>query len=163
MTPRARGLRLVGLAAAALASVGLAGCAGSGASSAPGASGTQAEASSTSEAASPYAPVLGTWAYPVETPQGPFDGTMEIEMQGDGTLGGTIASNQLGETLALEDVTFEGRRLDFGFESAQAGYVTVSVAVAGDTFAGEVQVGGGGPLSGDGVNMFPIEGTRTAR
>jgi len=95
--------------------------------------------------------VVGTWSYTLETSQGDFSGTIEIEGDASG-LSGTFVGPQ-GDEQNLESVSWDGTTLSFSVDSPQGGTATVSVTVEGERFDGSV--------SGSGQS-FSISGERTS-
>jgi hypothetical protein len=95
--------------------------------------------------------VVGTWSYTLETSQGDFSGTIEIEGDASG-LSGTFVGPQ-GDEQDLQSVSWDGTTLSFSVDSPQGGSATVSVTVEGETFDGSV--------SGSGQS-FSISGERTS-
>lgn len=94
--------------------------------------------------------VVGTWSYTLETSQGDFSGTIEIEGDASG-LSGTFVGPQ-GDEQDLQSVSWDGTTLSFSVDSPQGGSATVSVTVEGESFDGSV--------SGSGQS-FSISGERT--
>ena len=89
----------------------------------------------TREAATPPNPIVGTWAYSVDTPQGIYRGDLVIQETDAGLTGVIKASNQPGET-ALRDLAFDGRTVTFVFNNPEAGLVRANIDLADDALEG---------------------------
>lgn len=108
---------------------------------------------STGEITGEVAAITGTWAYDIESPQGQLSGTIEIEGS-EGDVSGRMSSPVDEKTYILDDISFDGESLSFAVDTGEAGVATVSVDISGDSFEGNVSVGGQG--------SFPITGNRTS-
>jgi len=98
------------------------------------------------------ASVLGSWSYTADVPGETITGVVTI-VDNDGTLGGTMVSDQDGETTELESVGLEDDELTIGFVMEQEGFdmpMSITVTIDGDTFTGTVSAGQFGefPFSG---------------
>lgn len=81
----------------------------------------------------------GTWNYTVSTPQGEYNGTIEIT--GDpGDLEGTISTEFSPEDSELEGLKLNGSTLTFDFDSGQAGRVSATVTIQGNEMEGTLEV-----------------------
>ncbi len=98
-------------------------------------------------------PAVGSWSYQIDTPEGPYTGTLTIT-QVDGVLGGMLIQSNGGGSTPLENVTFEDGRMRFEADTEAAGRVTGNVTVNGDTFEGTLNTAYYG--------AFPLKGTRQA-
>lgn len=97
-------------------------------------------------------PLAGDWTYQVDTPDGTYAGTISLKEAEGGTLDGVIAGEGLSGAAAMTDLMFDANKLTFKFDSGTYGVIGVDVAVAGNAFAGLINV--------DGVGEMPIKGAR---
>ncbi len=96
--------------------------------------------------------VVGSWNYTAEVPGESITGVLTI-VDNDGTLSGTMVSDQDGETTELESVGLEDDELTIGFTMEQEGFampMSITVTIDGDVFTGTVAAGQFGefPFSG---------------
>lgn len=94
----------------------------------------------------------GTWELEVSTPGGTQTSTLVIEGS-PGDLSGTITGPN-GEKQPAENLQLDGSTLTFEFEGGQAGMLSVSATISGDSMEGSVTVPGYGGVS--------LEGTRVS-
>lgn len=104
----------------------------------------------------PAVDVTGAWEVEIETQQGSFEGTMELEQEGSEVTGSFSSSGQ-GPPLSLEDGTVSGSELDLTL-SAAAGGETIEITLRGTVEGEEASGTGSGPFG-----SFAWEATRTSR
>ena len=113
------------------------------------------QAEDDSEAEPPAADVSGTWVIEMETPGGPREQTLELEMADDGKVTGDVRSGRGDSTvnkgrMSGNQLTFESTRS----MRSRSFEVRYTLEIDGETLSGSA---GGGPV------RFPVEGKRTAR
>lgn len=96
-------------------------------------------------------PLVGTWEYNVEAPDGSYPGMITI-MEMDGKLVGKISSDALAGSMDLSNLMFEDNTVSFNFESGQFGMIAAKALLEGDALNGTINVSGVGDL--------PITGMR---
>ncbi len=87
-------------------------------------------------------PLVGTWTYTLDTPQGVYTGNMTF-IEVDGVLSGTIVADDAPEQAApLEDLVFDNEmsKVKFKFDGGEFGTMTVDSAVEGDEMNGSLTV-----------------------
>ena len=87
-------------------------------------------------------PIVGSWTYSFETPQGESTGKMIITNEG-GTYGGTLTSNDGAPDSRMQEVGFAANRLSFSFSidaGGQAIELVVTGTVNGKVYDAEVSI-----------------------
>ncbi len=95
----------------------------------------------------------GTWAFDIETEQGPVTGTLVLQDD----LSGTFFNSFTGETTSVESANLDGNQLTFTTQinvEGQAVPITVTATFEGDAISGSVDVPGQG--------VYAFEGTRSS-
>jgi hypothetical protein len=98
-------------------------------------------------------PVLGSWSYSVESPEGTYTGTIIITELGD-QLAGEISSDQSLGNIIISAIEYEDGLLQFNLQGPESGELVAKVRIEENTFSGSVD-----NLT-YGVNGMAIKGTR---
>ncbi len=108
-------------------------------------------AGSKNTASEPH-PLAGEWSYSLDTPEGPYSGTIRLSEADGGMLNGIIMGDGLPGETALSNLALNDNKLTFEFDSGQYGVIGVDLNVNGDAFNGFLAISGVGEL--------PIAGSR---
>ena len=96
-------------------------------------------------------PLAGMWDYAVDTPEGVYEGTINV-IEAEGTLMGSLTNSALSGQMDLNGINFLEDQLSFSFDSGTYGIIDVKVDVDGNTFKGLLTI--------DGIGEMPITGTK---
>lgn len=84
-------------------------------------------------------PLVGMWAYSIDTPQGILTGMLSVT-EADGQLAGVFRSDSDGTETTLDAIIFEEGAFSLEMTSAQYGKITAQATLEGDTFDGTMDV-----------------------
>lgn len=103
----------------------------------------------------PTVDVTGTWEVEIESEQGSFEGTMELEQEGS-DVSGSFSSSGQGPPLSVEGGTVSGNKLSLTL-TASAGGETIELILDGTVEGEEASGTGSGPFG-----SFTWEATHTS-
>ncbi|MDE2833075.1 MAG: hypothetical protein OXM02_00960 [Bacteroidota bacterium] len=88
-------------------------------------------------------PLVGNWAYSLDTPQGVYTGTI-VFSESDEVLAGTIGMDDspVGDTMAMEELVFDSEtmQVSYTFDSGEFGVMSVTLTLDGDSLDGLMTV-----------------------
>ena len=96
-------------------------------------------------------PLSGMWDYSVDTPEGVYEGTINVA-ENEGELMGFITSEALSGQMDLSNINFMDNTLSFSFDSGQYGMINLKVTVDGDAFNGFLAISG--------IGEMPVTGSK---
>ena len=85
-------------------------------------------------------PLVGTWAYTIDTPQGIYKGFLLFTEVDDMLQGAITGEVQEDGGVPLEKITFEENTLTCDYENPEYGRMTLKVALEGDNLGGNMTV-----------------------
>ena len=88
-------------------------------------------------------PLVGNWAYSLDTPQGVYTGTISFSESDEG-LAGAIGMDDtpIGDIIALEELAFDSEtsQVTYTFDSGEFGVMSVVLTLDGDSLDGLMTV-----------------------
>lgn len=97
-------------------------------------------------------PLVGDWTFQIDSPQGPYAGTIALTENEGGSLDGVLTGDTLPGGVEMTNLVFVDNKLTFKFDSGEYGVIDTQVLVTGNAFAGTINVGG--------VGEMPIRGAK---